>query len=60
LKILPIYEDEKFIPALLTPLLNVQFAKDKFIDFVIKLYNEILIDKMKDTVKNIIPQAEFE
>lgn len=42
LKIVPVYEDEKFIPALLTPLLNVKFSKDSFIDFIVNLYHEIL------------------
>ncbi len=42
LKIVPVYEDEKFIPALLTPLLNTQFSKNNFTDFVNKLYQEIL------------------
>jgi len=42
LKIVPVYEDEKYIPALLTPLLNVKFSEDSFIDFIIDLYHEIL------------------
>lgn len=42
LKILPVYEDESYIPALLTPLLNVEFSNDNFIDFIVKLYKEIL------------------
>jgi len=42
LKILPVYEDEEFIPALLTPLLNVRFSKDNIIDFVLNLRQEIL------------------
>ena len=42
LKIVPIFEDEKHIPALLTPLLNVKFIKENFIDFIIQLYKEIL------------------
>ena len=44
LKIVPVYEKEKYLPALLTPLLNVKFSKDIFIDFIINLYNEILRD----------------
>ena len=42
LKIIHVYENEKYIPALLTPLLNVKYVKDSFIDFVIQLYKEIL------------------
>ena len=42
LKMVPVFENEKHIPALLTPLLNVKFAKDNFIDFIIQLYKEIL------------------
>lgn len=42
LKIVPVYEDEDYIPALLTPLLNVKFSKDNFIDFIINLYHEVL------------------
>ncbi|MFX1574176.1 MAG: leucine-rich repeat domain-containing protein [Promethearchaeota archaeon] len=44
LKIVPVYEDEKYIPALLTPLLNTQFSKNNFSDFITKLYQEILRD----------------
>ena len=42
LKIIPVYEDEKFIPALLTPLLNVNFVKKNFEEFIENFYNEIL------------------
>lgn len=42
MKIIPVYEDERFIPALLTPLLNVKFDKDNFDEFVKNLYKEIL------------------
>jgi hypothetical protein len=42
LKIIPVYEDEKYVPALLTPLLNVKFSKDNFIDFIVNLYHEVL------------------
>lgn len=42
LKIIPVYEDEKFIPALLTPLLNVKFEKKNLEKFIENLYNEIL------------------
>ena len=42
LKIIPVYEDENYIPALLTPILNVKFSKDSYGKFVVKLYKEIL------------------
>ena len=42
IKIVPVYEEEKFIPYLLTPLLNVKFAKDDFDGFIKNLYDEIL------------------
>ena len=42
LKIIPVYADESFIPVLLTPLLNVEFSNENFIDFILKLYKEIL------------------
>jgi len=42
LKIFPVYEDERFIPALLTPLLNVKFPQNSFNEFMTKLYQEIL------------------
>lgn len=42
LKIMPVYEDEECVPALLTPLLRVEFLKDNFIDFVLELRKEIL------------------
>lgn len=42
LKIVPIYDDESYIPALLTPLLNVKFSSENFIDLIVKLYKEIM------------------
>lgn len=42
LKIVPVYKEERFIPALLTPILNVKFEEDNFKDYVEKLYKEIL------------------
>ena len=42
MKVIPVYEDERFIPALLTPLLNVKFDKDNFEEFIENLYKEIL------------------
>ena len=42
MKIIPVYEDEDFIPILLMPMLNVKFKKDNFNEFIDKLYNEIL------------------
>lgn len=44
LKFVPVYEDEKFIPVLLTPFLNAQFSKTNFSDFISKVYQEILRD----------------
>ncbi len=41
-KIIPVYEEDSFIPTLLTPLLNVKFDKNNFEDFIQNLYNEIL------------------
>lgn len=41
-KIIPVYEDEKFIPVLLTPLLNTKFSKINFSEFIEKLYQEII------------------
>ncbi len=42
LKIVPVYENESFVPALLTPLLNVKFSSGEFNIFINKLYTEIL------------------
>jgi len=42
LKIIPVYEDEDFIPVLLWQMLNVKFIKDNFSAFIEKLYEEIL------------------
>ncbi|MFX1364454.1 MAG: leucine-rich repeat domain-containing protein [Promethearchaeota archaeon] len=41
-KIIPVYEDEKFIPVLLTPLLNTKFSKVNFSEFIDKLHQEIV------------------
>ena len=45
MKIVPVYEDEKDIPILLMPLLNVKFSKDNFDDFIEKLSEEIMRKK---------------
>jgi len=42
MKIVPVYEDEKAIPLLLMPLLNVKFSKDDFDEFIEKLYEGIM------------------
>ena len=42
MKIIPVYENEDYIPYLLMPLLNIKFQKDNFEEFIQKLYNEIL------------------
>ena len=42
MKIIPVYEDDSFIPTLLTPLLNVKFTEDNFEDFIQNLYKEVL------------------
>jgi len=42
LKIIPVYEEECHIPALLTPLLNVKFDKDNLDEFTEILFKEIL------------------
>ncbi|TKJ24983.1 MAG: hypothetical protein CEE42_09190 [Promethearchaeota archaeon Loki_b31] len=42
LKIIPVYEDERFVPALLTPLLNVRFLEGDFVNFILSLRKEIL------------------
>jgi len=42
MKIVPVYEREEDIPYLLKPILNVRFTKEKFDDFIEKLYKEIL------------------
>ena len=42
MKIVPVYENEEFIPYLLIPLLNVKYTKDDFDGFIQKLYEEIL------------------
>ena len=42
LKIIPVYENEEFVPVLLTPLLNVKFDTEDFEAFIEKLVEEIL------------------
>lgn len=42
LKIIPVYEDESYIPALLTPLLNIRYLKGDFGEFIFGLRKEIL------------------
>ncbi|MGQ4876151.1 MAG: FG-GAP-like repeat-containing protein [Promethearchaeia archaeon] len=42
MKIIPVYEDEKFIPTLLTPCLNVKYSQENYDEFIQKLYEEIL------------------
>ena len=42
IKIVPVYENEEFIPYLLMPLLNVKYTNDDFDGFIQKLYEEIL------------------
>lgn len=41
-KIVPVYENEYNIPALLMPILNVKFTKDDLVGFIQNLYREIL------------------
>jgi len=41
-KIIPVYEDEEYIPILLTPLLNVKFTEDDLDGFIQRLFEEIL------------------
>jgi hypothetical protein len=42
MKMIPVYEDEDYIPRLLWNMLNVKFSKDDFEGFIQKLYEEIL------------------
>ncbi|MFX1406899.1 MAG: TIR domain-containing protein [Promethearchaeota archaeon] len=42
IKIIPVCEDEKFVPVLLMPMLYVKFTRDNFSEFIENLYNEIL------------------
>ncbi len=44
MKIIPVFEDESNIPALLTPFLNTKFDKEDFEDFIKNLYKEVLRD----------------
>ncbi len=39
---IPLCEDERFTPALLTPLLNVKFDRENFDEFIEDLYKAIL------------------
>ncbi len=41
MKILPVYEQDKNIPVLLKPILNVKYDKDNFDEFIENLYKEI-------------------
>ena len=41
MKIIPIYEDEDFIPNLLMPLLNVKYSAETFDEFIKNLSREI-------------------
>ena len=42
IKIIPVYENEDYVPPLLGHLLNVKYTKDDFKTFLDKLYREIL------------------
>ncbi|KKN08469.1 hypothetical protein LCGC14_1056370 [marine sediment metagenome] len=42
MKTVPVYENDKFIPYLLKPLLNVKFDKNYFSEFIEKLYKELI------------------
>jgi len=42
MKMIPVYENEDYIPRLLWNMLNVKFTKDDFEGFIQKLYEEIL------------------
>jgi len=42
LKILPVFEDQQYIPRLLLQMLNVEYTKDDFKEFIQNLYEEIL------------------
>jgi len=42
MKIIPVFEDEEYIPYLLLPILNVKYLKNDFEEFIKKLYKEIL------------------
>ncbi len=42
MKIIPVHEEEKFIPYMLMPMLNVKYTNDDFEGFIQNLYKEIL------------------
>ncbi|MFX0033879.1 MAG: toll/interleukin-1 receptor domain-containing protein [Candidatus Hodarchaeota archaeon] len=42
MKIIPVYEDKKFIPNLLLPLILVEHTKDQFDIFIENLHNEVI------------------
>ncbi len=42
IKMIPVYEDEKYVPPILGHLLNVKYTKDDFDSFIEKLHREIL------------------
>ncbi|MHA1195946.1 MAG: hypothetical protein ACTSRH_08415 [Promethearchaeota archaeon] len=42
IKIIPVYENEKFIPALLMLCLNVKYSQENYDEFIHKLSGEIL------------------
>lgn len=45
MKIIPVYEKEKFIPRLLLPLILVEHTKEKFDQFIEELHNEVIRKK---------------
>jgi branched-chain amino acid transport system substrate-binding protein len=42
IKMIPVYEDENYVPPILGHLLNVKYTKDDFAGFIDKLHREIL------------------
>jgi len=42
IKIIPVYENENYIPLLLMPYLNVKYKKNNFDKFIEELYKAIL------------------
>ena len=42
LKIIPVYEEQRYVPRLLLQMLNVKYTNDDFEGFIQKLYEEIL------------------
>jgi len=53
MKIIPVCEKQKYIPALLKPIINVEFTKENFEKFIENLYKEILRRKLPKNVKLI-------